>query len=71
MFFNCFPFQIMIPPKVVPQPMRITCRYVRGENLLYPPKLNDGEGNNGENGIKKSSFRPAVSGKTLAAKFFF
>ena len=24
--------------------MRITCRYVKTENLLYPPTLNEGEG---------------------------
>ncbi|XP_059087243.1 ankyrin-3-like [Tigriopus californicus] len=36
--------KVTIPPRTAPQPMRITCRYVRTENLLYPPTLNEGEG---------------------------
>ena len=43
-FILSFPFQVTIPPKVVPSPQRITCRYVKSENLLYPPTLNEGEG---------------------------
>ena len=41
---NVFFFQVIIPPKTVPQPMRITCRYVKKDALLYPPPLNEGEG---------------------------
>ena len=38
-------FQVIIPPKTAPQPMRITCRYIRENALLHPPSLNEGEGN--------------------------
>ena len=37
-------FQVIIPARTVPQPMRITCRYVKKDALLYPPPLNEGEG---------------------------
>jgi hypothetical protein len=47
-------FQLILPPKSIPEPMRITCRYVKHENLLYPPTLNDGEG-------KKTLTRSAVA----------
>lgn len=45
-YLSMFFFQVTIPPKVVPSPQRITCRYVKPENLLYPPTLNEGEGKN-------------------------
>lgn len=35
---------MIIPPKAAPQPMRITCRYIRENALLHPPNLNEGEG---------------------------
>lgn len=35
---------VIIPPKTAPQPMRITCRYIRENALLHPPNLNEGEG---------------------------
>ena len=36
--------KVMIPPKTAPQPMRVTCRYIRENALLHPPSLNEGEG---------------------------
>ena len=35
---------MIIPPKTAPQPMRITCRYIRENALLHPPELNEAEG---------------------------
>ncbi len=35
---------MIMPPKTIPQPMRLTTRYVKTENLVYPPTLNEGEG---------------------------
>ena len=37
-------FQMIMPPKTIPQPMRLTTRYVKTENLVHPPTLNEGEG---------------------------
>jgi hypothetical protein len=37
-------FQMIMPPKTIPQPMRLTSRYVKVENLVFPPTLNEGEG---------------------------
>jgi ankyrin len=35
--------RILIPPKKAPQPMRITCRYLRLDKLPRPPPLMEGE----------------------------
>lgn len=35
--------RILIPPQKAPQPMRITCRYLRKEKLSRPPPLMEGE----------------------------
>lgn len=35
--------RVIIPPNSAPQPMRITCRYLRRERLIHPPPLMEGE----------------------------
>lgn len=35
--------RVIIPPNSAPQPMRITCRYLRRERLVHPPPLMEGE----------------------------
>ena len=35
--------RIIIPPGKADQPMRITCKLVRRDKLMYPPPLMDGE----------------------------
>lgn len=35
--------RVIIPPKTAQMPMRITCRYLRMDKLIHPPRLNDGE----------------------------
>lgn len=35
--------RVIIPPGAAPQPMRITCRYLRRERLVHPPPLMEGE----------------------------
>ena len=35
--------RVIIPPSSAPQPMRITCRYLRRERLVHPPPLMEGE----------------------------
>jgi ankyrin len=35
--------RVIIPPNTAPQPMRITCRYLRRERLIHPPPLMEGE----------------------------
>ena len=36
--------RIVIPPRAAEQPVRITCRQLRSDNVLHLPPLNDGEG---------------------------
>lgn len=35
--------RVIIPASFAPQPMRITCRYLRRERLVHPPPLMEGE----------------------------
>ena len=36
--------RMLIPPRAAEQPVRITCRQLRSDNVLHLPPLNDGEG---------------------------
>lgn len=35
--------RILVPPYMAPMPMRITCRYIRKEKLISPPRLAEEE----------------------------